>query len=371
MGTTSDTSASASSRVPVSFGTFGLARGVRAFLLAAFALTGIYLCVRLTLPFFTPITAAFILAVLFHPFHVRVERRIKNPTLAALASVLSICGIVVAVLILLIAQLAREAATGAVLVRSAFEGGIVDQMLAGHPKIAPLFRSALEQFNAAGLAADAATWLTTMSASMLRGSILQLAAGLLTFYLLFYCLRDRVAILAALRTFLPFTELETTAIFASAVDAVHATVYGMVVTGICLGILGGVIFAAVGLPAPALWGSVMAVFAILPVLGIGMIWIPAAVWLLLGGKWIAATVMSVAFTALSAADFVIYPYLVGNRMRLHTAIAFVAAIGGLIVFGPMGFVIGPLVISLMMTLRDIFAARAKASRDASSATATP
>ncbi len=340
-------------------------------MLAALALTGTYLCVRLTLPFFTPIAAAFILAVLFHPFHTRVERRFKNPTLAALISVFTICAVALAVLVLLIAQLAREAATGAVLIKSAFEGGIVDQTLADHPKVAPLFRLVLEQLNAAGLAADAATWLTTMSASMLTGSILQIAGGLLTFYLLFYFLRDRVAGLGALRSFLPLTDSETSALFAGAVDTVHATVYGMVVTGICLGILGGVIFAAVGLPAPALWGSVMAVFAILPVMGIGMIWIPAALWLVLDGNWIAATVMSVAFTGLSAADFVIYPYLVGNRMRLHTAIAFIAAIGGLIVFGAVGFVIGPLVISLMMTLKDIFAARARESQAASSPAAGP
>lgn len=371
MEAASEPLASASSRLPLSLGTFGLARGVRVVLLAALALTGIYLCVRLTLPFFTPIAAAFILAVLFHPFHTRVERRFKNPTLAALMSVFTICAIVLAVLVLLIAQLAREAATGAVLIKSAFEGGIVDQTLADHPKVAPVFRLVLEQLNAPGLAADAATWLTTMSASMLTGSILQIAGGLLTFYLLFYFLRDRAAALAALRSFLPLTEPETSAVFAGAVDTVHATVYGMVVTGICLGILGGVIFAAVGLPAPALWGSVMAVFAILPVLGIGMIWIPAAIWLVLDGNWIAATVMSVAFSGLSAADFVIYPYLVGNRMRLHTAIAFIAAIGGLIVFGAVGFVIGPLVISLMMTLRDIFAARAKESQAASSPIAGP
>lgn len=361
----------APSLLPLSLGTLGLARGARAFLLAALALTGIYLCVRLTLPFFTPIAAAFILAVLFQPFHARVERHIKNPTIAALASVLTICGIVLAVLALLIAQLAREAAAGAILVRNAFEGGIVDQMLLGHPKIAPVFRGVLAQLNATGLAAEAASWLTTISASMLRGSIVQIAGGLLTFYLLFYFLRDRTAALSALRSFLPLTEPETAAVFEGAVDAVHATVYGMVVTGVFLGILGGIIFAAAGLPAPALWGSVMAVFAILPVLGIGMIWIPAAAWLLLGGNWITATLMSLAFTGLSVADFVIYPYLVGNRMRLHTAIAFVAAIGGLIVFGPVGFVVGPLVVSLMMILRDIFAARAIASRAPSSAVGMP
>jgi len=140
---------------------------------------------------------------------------------------------------------------------------------------------------------------------------------------------------------------------------VHATVYGMVVTGALLGLLGGVIFAFVGLPGPVLWGSVMAVFAILPVLGIPMIWIPAAGWLALNGEWGGVTIVTITFTLLSIADSMIYPYLVGSRMRMHTAIAFVAAIGGLLVFGPVGFVIGPMVIALMIALRDIRCARAK------------
>ncbi|MGE3476537.1 MAG: AI-2E family transporter [Rhodospirillaceae bacterium] len=339
-----------------------MSRGLRTIVLASLALTGVYLCARIALPFFTPIAAAFILAVLFSPFHERVGRRIGNPTFAALASVLVICGITLSVLLLIIAQLVREAASGAVLVRAAFERGIVDQMLAGHPAIAPLFRAVFDRLNAAGLAAEAASWLTNVSGAMLRGSLIQIAGGLLTLYLLFYFLRDKSAAIGALRSFLPFTEAETAAVFRSAVDTVHATVYGMLVTGIFLGILGGAIFAAVGLPAPALWGTVMAIFAILPVLGIGMIWMPAAAWLVLGGNWIEASVMTAAFIALSAADFVIYPFLIGNRMKLHSAVAFVAAVGGLIVFGAVGFVVGPLIIALMLTFGEIVAARAKGPR---------
>lgn len=338
-----------------------MARIFRGALLIGLGLLGLYLCVRLAIPFFTPLAAAFVLAVLFSPFHRWVSAQVRAPSAAAAISVLTIASLVLAILVLLIAQLVREAAAGAVIVRRAFEDGLVEQLLGAHPKIAPLFQRALDQLNAAGLAADAATWLTNMSASMLRGSVVQIAGILLTFYLLFYFFRDRAAALAALRSFLPFAEEETTLLFRTAVDTVHATIYGMVVTGVLLGLIGGVIFAAVGLPAPFLWGSIMAIFAILPVLGIGMIWIPAAGWLALNGEWAAAAVATAAFTGLSVIDGVTYPYLVGNRMRLHTAIAFIAAIGGLIVFGPVGFIVGPMVISLMMALRDILMARAKVS----------
>jgi len=337
-----------------------IGHSVRAGLVVALSLAGLYVCFRLTLPFFTPLAAAFVLAVLFSPLHRWIASHIDSPNFAALVTVLAIATLTLATLVLLIAQLVGEAAAGAVVVRSAFEGGLVQDILAAHPMVAPLFQRILDQFNAAGLAADAASWLTNFSASMLRGSMVQLAGGLLTFYLLFYFLRDRSGVLAALRSFLPFTDGETSVLFATAVDTVHATVFGMVTTGVILGLLGGIIFAAVGLPAPVLWGSVMAVFAILPVLGIGMIWMPAAAWLALNGEWAASAAMTIAFTGLSVADGVIYPYLVGNRMRLHTAIAFIAAIGGLIVFGPIGFVVGPLVIALMLALKNLLYARVNA-----------
>ncbi|MGE4063239.1 MAG: AI-2E family transporter [Rhodospirillaceae bacterium] len=347
------------SRLRLPWANVAVVRVLRAALLVGLCLAGIYLCVRLTLPFFTPLAAAFALAVLFSPLHLWMAARIAHPSLAALATVLIVATLALALLVLLLSQLVREAAAGAILVRGAFEGGLVQDLLKSHPAIAPLFQRILDQFNAAGLAADAAARLTNISASMLRGSVVQLAGGLLTFYLLFYFLRDRAQAIAVLRSFLPFADHETTLLFTAAVDTVNATVFGMVVTGAVLGLLGGVIFAAVGLPAPVLWGSVMAVFAILPVLGIGMIWMPAAAWLALNGEWAATMAMTVAFTALSIADSVVYPYLVGNRMRLHTAIAFIAAIGGLIVFGPIGFVAGPLVVVLTLTVNDILSARGR------------
>jgi len=347
-----------------------LARILRSAFAVALGLAGLYLCYRLAAPFFTPITAAFILAILFSPLHRWVSQRIRPASVAALVSVMTVASVVMAVAALLVAQIMEEAAEGALLVRSAFEDGLIRQLLSEHPKFALLVQGVLDQVKAADLAANGASWLTDMSATMLRGSMLQLAGALLTFFLLFYFLRDRTDAAATLRSVLPFTDEETKILFGRIVDTVHATVFGMMITGTILGVLGGVIFAAVGLPAPFLWGLIMAVFAILPVLGIGMIWIPAAAWLALNAQWPEAVGLTAGFLCLTAADGVIYPYLVGNRLRLNTAVAFVAAIGGLIVFGPVGFILGPMVITLMLTLRDVLCMRLKA-REATAAQPSP
>jgi predicted PurR-regulated permease PerM len=326
---------------------------INTILVAALGAAALVLCYRLALPFLTPLAVAFVLAVLFTPFHRWMGRRIKNRSLAAFISVLTIAVAALGALTLLVAQVVREAAVGADLVRVAIENGLLQKLSAAHPKVAPALQTVFDRINAPGLATDVASWFTNFSASFLRGSVVQVAGALLTFFLLFYFLRDRREILSTVRSFIPFTDSEAQLLFARAVDTIHATVYGVVVTGVILGLLGGSIFAAVGLPAPLLWGLVIAAFAILPVLGTGMVWIPAALFLVLDGDWGGALIVTLAFGALTAADTIAYPYLVGNRMKLHTAVTFIAAVGGLIVFGPVGFILGPLVVALTFALKEI------------------
>jgi predicted PurR-regulated permease PerM len=101
----------------------------------------------------------------------------------------------------------------------------------------------------------------------------------------------------------------------------------------------------------------MAVFAILPIVGMTLVWVPAAIVLMLDGEFTHAFILVLAFIALTVADSIYYPHLVGNRMKLHTAIAFIAAIGGILLFGPMGFILGPLAVTLTLALKDILKVR--------------
>ena len=326
-------------------------------LVIAVVLAGLYLCFQLALPFLTPIATAFVLAVLFTPAHQRREAHFTSRSWAAGISVTVIAIAVIGFFTLFVAQLVREAASGAEFVRTAVEGGLVKRVLSSHPVLAPTLQGVLDQINVSGLLSDAASWLTNTSALFLRGSVLQIVGALFALYLLFYFLRDREQVLEATQSFLPFTSQETALIFRRIEDTVHATIYGMVVTGSVMGILGGALFAAVGLPAPLFWGLVMAVFAILPVLGMGMVWIPAVAFLALDSEWVRAGILAAGFIAITVADSFLYPALVGNRMKLHTALAFISAIGGLIVFGPAGFILGPLVVAVTLAIKEILRAR--------------
>ncbi len=328
--------------------------------IVAVAIIGAYLCFKLALPFLTPLAVALALSILFTPFHNWVKRKVQKPALSAALSVLTIAVIVIVPVTLLVVQMVQEAANGAQLIRSEIDGGLFQKTLDAHPKIAPAVTWIVAQIDLPGLISGGASWLTNASTSLLQGSVVQFIGVLLTFYLLFYFLRDRHDALASLRTFLPFSDTETSKLFGRVVDTVYAIVFGTIITGTIQGVLGGLIFWAFALPAPLLWGMVMGLFAILPIVGTSMVWIPAAIFLALNGAWIKAAILTAAFVGISVLDTFLYPVIVGDRMKLHTALTFISAIGGLIVFGPAGFILGPVVVAVTLAVKEILHARLQA-----------
>ena len=118
-----------------------------------------------------------------------------------------------------------------------------------------------------------------------------------------------------------------------------------------------------GLPAPALWGVMMGLLALVPVLGAFIVWIPAAVFLALEGSWGKALVLTAwGAVVIGLIDNLLYPSLVGNRLRLHTLVVFIAILGGLSVFGAAGLFLGPALVTVALELRRMWRVRARARR---------
>jgi predicted PurR-regulated permease PerM len=147
-------------------------------------------------------------------------------------------------------------------------------------------------------------------------------------------------------------------VFRRVCDTVHATLYGTLAVAAVQGTLGGLMFWWLGLPASVLWGLVMGVLAIVPVLGAFIVWIPAALLLALEGSWGKALILVVwGGVVVGGIDNLMYPILVGNRLKLHTIPAFMAIVGGLIVFGPSGLILGPVTLTVTMLLLEIWRSR--------------
>lgn len=328
---------------------------IQTLLLIAVTVVGIYFCYRLAAPFIPAFAWALALAILFAPLYRWIESKVKHPNLAATLCVL-LAGLIVVIPAIFVAdQMIGEASAGAESIRKIVDAGQWRRSLDAHPLIAAVVSWIDQQFDLQEIVDTAASWLTGTAASFVNSSVLNLIGIVLTFYFFFYFLRDRNALLDSLRSLSPLSEKDMDRMFDGARDTVHATLYGTFAVAVVQGTLGGLMFWWLDLPAPLLWGTVMAALAVVPVLGAFIVWIPAAIFLFLNGSEGKALLLTVwGAIVVGGIDNLLYPILVGTRLKMHTVLAFVALVGGLIVFGTSGLILGPVLFTVTKILLEIW-----------------
>jgi predicted PurR-regulated permease PerM len=204
------------------------------------------------------------------------------------------------------------------------------------------------------LTAQLAQW----GASLVQGSLASVVTLLLTFYFLFYLLRDRGLVLAAMERMIPLSRSELHSLINRLVQTIFASVYGTAAVAALQGFLGGMVFWWLGLPSPLFWGVIMGLLAVVPFLGAFVIWVPASLALALDGQWLSAAILAIWGTlVVGLVDNIVYPILVGRQLALHSVISFIAIVGGLLLFGPHGVVLGPLIVAAAQALLEIWRGR--------------
>lgn len=127
------------------------------------------------------------------------------------------------------------------------------------------------------------------------------------------------------------------------------------ISGLFQGLMGGLYFYLFDLKSPVLWGSVMAVVAFLPIFGIGMVLIPASLILLLNGQTVLAAMTFIFYVILSfSVEYLLKPKFVGDHVKMHALLVFLAILGGMSVFGVLGIIYGPLIVTGFLTLSDLY-----------------
>lgn len=134
-----------------------------------------------------------------------------------------------------------------------------------------------------------------------------------------------------------------------------ATIKGSLVIGIIQGVVGGTLFALVGIPSAAVWGIVMAFISLIPVVGTGLIWLPAGLFMIfIGNIWQGIVILAVGVGIISTIDNFLKPKLVGRNTEMHPLMILFAMLGGMNLLGFFGFIIGPIIVALFIALWDIY-----------------
>jgi predicted PurR-regulated permease PerM len=296
--------------------------------------------------------------VIAHPFHEYILKRIRWPNLAALLAVIGVTVVIALPATLLVREVGYEAMASADAAKKLLDGERWRRAVDQFPRLAPLRELIEREVDVKSHFAQASGDVAHSVRSMLASAIEFGVTLLITFFLLFFFLRDKWRILETIQGLVPLAHAETAQITHKVRDMISAVVFGTLSVAMVQGALGALIFWWLNLPAPLLWGSMMALTAVLPLFGAALIWAPAAVFLLLDGHWEKALIL-VAWGAIviGLIDNIMIPMLMKNRVHMHTVPVFIAAMGGLLAFGATGIVLGPMVLAVLIALIDVWKRR--------------
>jgi len=172
---------------------------------------------------------------------------------------------------------------------------------------------------------------------------------------IFFLLIDQPKLIAFVIKLSPLPDDEDKLLLDKFEEIASAILKGNGICGIIQGIMGGVVFSILGINSPILWGGVMAVLAFLPIFGIGMIMIPAAVIMAFNDRIGTGIFLFIFYLFLSLSmEYAIKPKMVGDQVKMHTLLVFLSLIGGISVYGILGIIYGPLIITAFLTLSDIY-----------------
>jgi predicted PurR-regulated permease PerM len=197
----------------------------------------------------------------------------------------------------------------------------------------------------------------TAGATNLLSFLLHFFLMMLTIYYLF---RDGSRLKNYLFQLLPVPKEQLEKVFLKFQEMGRAIIVGNGLSGITQGFLGGCGFFIFGLHSPFLWGTVIAFMAFLPIIGASIVFVPAGVILIIKGE-VGLGIGFLAYNVLysSVIEYLVKPRLIGQGMRMNSLLVFIGIIGGIKLFGILGIIYGPLIITVFLTLAEIYRAEYK------------
>lgn len=231
-----------------------------------------------------------------------------------------------------------------------------DWLVQRFPALAPYVPDQAHIVEGLGRTAKAAGAYLVISATQLTagtaGFLLNVFVAL---YSMFFFFRDGPAILEKIFYYTPLTHDDEEMLLERFTSVTRATIKGTIVIGIIQGTLAGVAFWAAGIDGAAFWGTVMMVLSVIPGIGAALVWVPAAIYLFLTGDTISGVLLLVwCAGVVGTIDNVLRPILVGKDARMPDLLILIGTLGGLFLFGPIGFIVGPIVCGLFLTVWEIY-----------------
>jgi predicted PurR-regulated permease PerM len=315
-------------------------------------------------PFFSVIVLAIVITMVFNPVY-RVLHRKMNATLSSLITCIIIFFVLFVPVSAFVGILANEAYDLYLTARDAVSNNPIQELLE-NSKIIDKINDILMNFGIKITADELSRGVTELGRAVglfLYQQARSMTANIVNFVvnfffmllIVFYLLIDSQRLASFIVGLSPLPDDQDEKLIQKFKDMASAILLGNGLGGLIQGILGGIVFAFFGFRSPFLWGVIMALLAFLPIVGVGAVFLPAALYLILQGRLGAGIFFIVFYIVLSGGiEYLFKPKLVGKRVQMHTLLVFLSIIGGLKLFGILGIIYGPLVVTAFLTLTDIY-----------------
>ena len=338
-------------------------------LLLVAAVTALFLAVAW--PFLKPLLLAALLAGLFHRFYRWVTRLLggrQSLGAAVTLLVLLVLGLgPVSAFLGIVLQQALTMTNQAIPWLSDHLGeastfNVHDWLVQRFPALAryvPSQEQLLQQVATAVKTAGA--YLVSFASRMTATTAAFLLNLFVMLYAMFFFFRDGHKILERIFYYLPLSDEDESRMLTQFASITRATVKGTLVIGVIQGGLAGIAFWAAGIQGAALWGTIMTILSIIPGIGAPLVWVPFVIFLYVNGQYLTATLLLVWCGAVvTTIDNFLRPVLVGRDSAMPDLLILIGTLGGLFLFGPIGFIVGPIVCGLFLTVWDIYGTTFKA-----------
>jgi predicted PurR-regulated permease PerM len=332
-------------------------------------LIALYVCYLIVEPFIPAVAIATAVAVATSGPHRWLRKRLGSKSAAAAVSVALAACLIVIPLSLLITHLVRQI-IGLQELQAA--GGLPDLRGALPPVLSRALDWAESNLDVQAQLIRLGQALASQAGNLLAGSVSLVTQLVIMLFVLFFLYRDGDRGLSALRNLTPLSKDEADRMLSRIEDTILATVNGSLVVAFAQAVLAGVMYMALGVPASMIWAAATFIVALVPVFGTVLVWGPVALYLLISGSWIKAIILAGwGMLAVGTIDNILYPHLVGGRLRLHTVPTFFAIVGGVGLFGPAGLILGPVALAITIGLLEVWRWRTAGGRTAEQAVKQP
>jgi predicted PurR-regulated permease PerM len=325
------------------------------------------LSLRLFLPFFEPIAWAIILGLFFYPIYSWMRRTLKvSEGLASLGMCILIIAFIIIPVFALLGSLTTEVIRVYTEVQENLSAG--DFTIVPDKDKSPILNKTVS--NALDILKTHETRVKEiiidlskkMGEFFLRqgtvvfknvASIIFKAALMLV--TLFYIFKDGERMLQTFKDLLPLPRRDVENFVKAMDDVLSATLYGNLLNAVIQGSLGFFIMWVLDFSAPLLWGMIMGLTTFIPMIGPALVWLPATIYLFLAGLYLKAAIL-LAFSVLiiSQIDYFLRPLFISGKTRIHALILFFSILGGLSVFGFLGFILGPILMALCVSIIELY-----------------